>query len=198
MTTNGEKNPLAGRIAVEKAVLPVFGRDAVKDENPVVADQITVEQLLLAAAVLSAQNPQGANLDRKKLLAEAHEFALQAREVAFMTTFQENLRNDRWRKSFFKCGYDQLQKFVFVPYGEAAREVTGLKTKKQAILRFEKFLTENMHSDLMVIVNVAPRLGIWRDLIPELRRREKEHFNFRNRQQKRANAQRPRNFQKTV
>ena len=59
------------------------------DESPL-RGRITLEQLLLAANVLSAQNPQRINFDRKKLLGDAHEFALEAREVAFMTTFNKN------------------------------------------------------------------------------------------------------------
>lgn len=77
------------------------------DQESLLRGRVTVEQLLLAANVLSAQNPQGANFDRKKLLEDAHQFALEAREIAFMTTFSKNFRRDEWLRLYKKFGYDR-------------------------------------------------------------------------------------------
>ena len=49
------------------------------------ANRITDEAILLAANVLSVQNPQGAGFDQKKLLADAYQLALEAREVCTTT-----------------------------------------------------------------------------------------------------------------
>jgi hypothetical protein len=159
------------------------------DESPL-HGRITLEQLLLAANVLSAQNPQGASFDRTKLLEDAHEFALKAREVAFMTTFQKNRDMSEWRRLYQKFGYDRVESLPFVQYEEAAIQITGLKTEKQAVKRFDKLISEN--SDLLTVKDLIERHGVWSDLIPDLTRRDKKHSAFRDRMQKQANAAQPR------
>ena len=160
------------------------------DDKSQLRGQITLEQLLLAANVLSAQNPQGVNFDRKKLLEDAHEFALEAREMAFMTTFLKNHDINEWRRLFKKFGYDRQESLPFVPYKEAALQITGLKTAEQAVKRFDKLISEN--SDLLTVKDLIERHGVWSDLIPDLARREKKHSEARDRMQKQANASRPR------
>jgi hypothetical protein len=90
------------------------------DEENLLAGRITLEQLLLAANVLSAQNPQGQDFDRRRLLEEAHELAEQAREVAFMTAFNRNYRRSERMRYFVKLGYDRLGELEFVPFEQAA------------------------------------------------------------------------------
>lgn len=155
------------------------------DEENLLAGRITLEQLLLAANVLSAQNPQGQDFDRRRLLEEAHELAEQAREVAFMTAFNRNYRRSERMRYFVKLGYDRLGELEFVPFEQAAVEITGLASRKQAIKRFEKFMKE--FPGLRELYAEVHRLGIWRDLIEDLKIDEGKHFEFRNRQTKRLN-----------
>jgi hypothetical protein len=112
------------------------------DDESLLHGRITLEQLLLAATVLSAQDPQGAGFDRKKLLEDAHEFALEAREVAFMTTFKKNFDMSEWRRLYQKFGYDRPESLPFVSKEEAALQITGLKTAKQAVDRFDRLISE--------------------------------------------------------
>jgi integrase len=133
------------------------------DEENLLAGRITLEQLLLAANVLSAQNPQGQDFDRRRLLEEAHELAEQAREVAFMTAFNRNYRRSERMRYFVKLGYDRLGELEFVPFEQAAVEITGLASRKQAIKRFEKFMKE--FPGLRELYAEVHRLGIWRDLM---------------------------------
>ena len=161
--------------------------------------RIPTEQLLLAANVLSAQNPQGANFDRKKLLEDAHQFVLEAIEVSFMTAFK---RDSQWADRMKLCAkygyrqpYEELQLAwpeiaivkpnEFVPYKQAALEITGLKTKKQAVVSFDKFIEK---ADLLLIWDVIKVKGVWKDKIPELRERVKKYFTRRNKWQNTANA----------
>ena len=155
------------------------------DESPL-HGRITLEQLLLAANVLSAQNPQGASFDRTKLLEDAHEFALEAREMAFMTTFRKNHDISEWKRLFIKFGYDRLQSLPFVPKEEAALQITRLKTVKQAVKRFDKLISAS--SDLRTIKEEIERHGIWKDLIPGLAERDETHSTARNKEQNRKNA----------
>jgi hypothetical protein len=156
------------------------------DDENLLRGRITLEQLLLAANVLSTQNPQGASFDRKKLLEDAHEFALEAREVAFMTTFRKNSDISEWRRLYQKFGYDRPESLPFVPKEEAALQITGLKTIKQAVKRFDKLISEC--SDLRTIKEEIERHGIWKDLIPGLAQRDKTHSMVRNKEQNRKNA----------
>ena len=135
-------------------------------------DRITVEQLLLAANVLSVQNPQGPDFDRKKLLEDAHEFALEAREVAFMSTFEKNYHRSEWFRLFAKFGYDRRQQLEFVPYEQAACEITSLKTKKQAVVRLENFISEC--SDLTKIRDEIRKYGFWKAVHSRSQRARKE------------------------
>jgi hypothetical protein len=160
------------------------------DQESLLRGRITVEQLLLAANVLSTQNPQGANFDRKKLLEDAHQFALEARSGAFMTTFTKNFRHDEWLRLRKKFGYDRCGQLEFVPYEQAACEITGLSTTKQATARFDTFIKGN--SDLMEVRELIKQHGVWKDLLKEWRRREKESFAVRTKLQKRKNASQPR------
>lgn len=77
-----------------------------------------------------------------------------------------------------------------MPYEQAACEITGLSTTKQAVVRFDTFIKEN--SDLMEVRELIKRQGVWKDLIEEWRRRENESFAVRTRLQKRKNASQPR------
>jgi hypothetical protein len=158
--------------------------------------RISLEQLLLAANVLSTQNPQGASFDRRKLLEDAHEFALEARDVAFMTTFKKNLDMSEWRRLYQKFGYDRRESLPFVSKEEAALQITGLKTAKQAVDRFDRLISES--SDLRTVKDLIEHHGVWSDLIPDLDRREKKHFAFRDRMQKQANAKKKRKKVKKV
>jgi hypothetical protein len=164
------------------------------DQESLLRGRVTVEQLLLAANVLSAQNPQGASFDRKKLLDDAHQFALEAREIAFMTTLSKNFRRDEWLRLWKKFGYDRHGQLEFVPYEQAAREITGLSTTKQATARFDTFIKRN--SDLMEVQELIKWRGVWKDLIKEWRRRENESFAIRTKLQKRKNASQPRSARK--
>jgi hypothetical protein len=165
------------------------------DESPL-RGRITLEQLLLAANVLSAQNPQGPGFDRKKLLEDAHEFALEAREVAFMTTFRKNSEISEWRRLYQRFGYDRLESLPFVPKEEAALQITGLKTAKQALIRFDRLISES--ADLRTVKDLIEHHGVWSHLIPDLAQREKKHFAFRDRMQKQANAKKKRKRVKKV
>jgi hypothetical protein len=164
------------------------------DQESLLRGQITVEQLLLAANVLSAQNPQGPDFNRKKLLEDAHELALEAREAAFMTTFTENFHRNEWLRLFAKFGYNRREQLEFVPYEQAACEITGLSTAKQATARFERFIKGN--SDLMEVQGLIKWHGVWKDLIEEWRRRENESFKIRTKWQNRKNASQSRSVRK--
>ena len=169
------------------------------DQESLLRGRVTVEQLLLAANVLSTQNPQGANLDRQKLLEDARQFVLEATEVSFMTAFKRDSQWDDRMKLYAKYGYRQpyeelqlawpelaiVRSNEFVPYKQAALEITKLKTKKQAVISFEKFIEK---SDLRMIWDVIKVKGVWKDKIPELRERVKEYFARRNKWQNTANA----------
>jgi hypothetical protein len=156
--------------------------------------RITLDQLLLAASVLSAQNPQGANFDRKKLLEDAYEFAQEASSAAFEIPFFKKSRRDEWMRLFVKFGYDQREELEFVPYKQAAIEITGIATEKQAVKRFAKLIEGS--SDLRELTDLIQRHGVWKDCIDDLSRRDKEISNLRSKLQNAANAALPRDRKK--
>lgn len=160
------------------------------DQDAFLMDRVTVEQLLLAASVLSAQNPQGRDFNRKKLLAAAYEFVLEADDFAFRTPLAKASARSDWRRGLSRFGYDRLDELNFVPFREAAMKITGLTTEKQAVKRFNRFIEEDPR--LREYGNIARTRGIWEDLIEGMAAEEKAHFERSRRTQNRKNARRPR------
>jgi hypothetical protein len=141
---------------------------------------ITLEQLLLAANVLSSQNPQGASFDRRALLREAFDFAMYAQSQIKETS------HDVWRSKKTWFGYDQPNKFEFIPYRKAAISITGLKTEKQAVARFKAFVEG--YWKLLGLEDSIRRYGVRKDLIPSLSEEEKQFFDRRIKRQNQASA----------
>jgi hypothetical protein len=150
--------------------------------------QFTTEELLLAANVVSTQHPQGPGFDREKLLKEA---ALLVREAKMLIL--------RYRSLFYKSeravkvmrGYsNRFDEADCIPYDQAVMQITGLKSKKQAVERFRKFTAG--HPKYKIWDVHFRRIGIAKELIPELIREENASFLLRRSCQNKENASRPR------
>jgi hypothetical protein len=171
---------------------------AAAEVEKLLANRITDEAILLAANVLSIQDPQGAGLDRNKLLLDAYNFALQAREVCIMTPLSSLLSNSQRKLSSAMLGYNHLDRFKFVPFEEAGFRITGLKTKKQAVKRFEMFMQDGapfkeISSDFKLgSLQELREHGIMELLIEPLSAKYREYSKGVIRRQNQKNASRPR------
>lgn len=161
---------------------------AAAEVKKLLANRITDEAILLAANVLSVQNPQGAGFDRKKLLADAYQLALEAREVCTTTPIIASIERNKLKLASAMLGYGNYNSFV--PFEEAAFRMTGLKTKKQAIKRFERFI-EHTPPFNALLQEIRER-GIAESLIELFSAWEKEYHGRMIRVQNQKNARRPR------
>jgi hypothetical protein len=154
--------------------------------------KITTEDLLLAAIVLSIQNPQGADLNRKKLMRDALALVDEALGTLLWDMPYENSGLSQLMRKFGYPRYRpdaQPDAHQYVPYGEAACQITGLKSRRDAIKRLDRYVEG---SELSCIRHMMGWWGIRPELIPELATAERKQAEIRNRAQKRASAQRPR------
>jgi hypothetical protein len=147
---------------------------------------ITVEQLLLAANVLSAQNPQGPDFDRKNLLAEASDLVIDAYALIGSQQVEIVIRKGAGP---LRTLYEYIHKHAsadFIPYDETVLTITGLKTKKHAINRFQKFVNHNPR--LGLLNREFRRIGVAKDMIDELRREENAYYDLRRSRTNKDNA----------
>jgi hypothetical protein len=150
---------------------------------------ITTEQLLLAAAVLSAQNPQGPGFNQAELLQAAYDFVAEAQVAASSFYAYKSMKNGFLSEIRSKFGYDRPNRGDLVPFELAAQKITGLKSK-QAVPRFERFIDK--HSVLSKVKADIMEHGVRKDQIPEFAEEEKAFFAEWRSRQNRASAKRPR------